>query len=699
MNRFANTKKAAFFTVIVWLAAAVLLSIAPSAGDYAVNNGENDLPESAASAIAEEKADEYFPDEEGLLTLLVPHRETGWTDRETEQLEQLTRWTASEADGQLNVKEVLPFHEFPEEVQRQFLSDDSTTMIVPLFLNEEMEAEKINQTTSLMMEKAEEVFDGATSVYITGPGGISADTVEIFANADLVLLFSTIGIVFILLIVLYRSPLLALIPLFGAALVYQVVDRSLGLLAAAEIFTLEAQALSIVMILLFGATVDYSLFIFSRFKEELYSRENKYEAMDKAVRGVQRPIFFSGATVFAALAVLITADYGPYSSFAPTFTLTIVVVLAAGLTLIPALFVLFGRRAFWPFIPEIGSKKKEKRGFWFRLGILVTKKPYLLGGIVLVFLLFNAANVPNITYSFNLTESFPEDMSSREGLEVMEERFPVGELAPGTILLEGDISEEEAERAAEQVKAHSGIAEAVVEDKTEGAAALTFLMEQNPYSREALDAVDSLREDGEFLTAAGIDNVSFYVAGETASQADVRSYSASDTWRTAALVTAVIFIMLMWQTRSWTAPIYMTGTILLSYLSALGLSWYLVEPLFGYEALSYRIPLYSFVFLVALGVDYNIMLISRIQEENNHYPLIKSVQRGIGLTGGVISSAGVILAATFGVLMTQPLMELVLFGFIVAIGLLVDAFLVRGILVPAVVTILGSKNNWKREEK
>lgn len=466
--------------------------------------------------------------------------------------------------------------------------------------------------------------------------------------------------------------------------------------------------------------MDYSLFVFSRFREELRKQEDKHKAMQKAVQGVAEPLVFSGGTVFAGMLVLLLADYGPYNSFAPVFTITIAIVLLAGLTLIPAFFTLFGRRAFWPFIPKVGEETLEKNRFWGKVGGFVTKRPILAGGIVLVFLLLNASQLFTANYSYNIIQSFPEDMKSRIGFEQLEEKFPAGELAPVNVLVEKksgftftDSELESLEGLNEHFLNMSGVHHATLPEKeivanggregspivSEDGKALKFdiILTTNPYEGEAMDLLDQWNESKEeILSESGLDakEYSIYFSGETASSADIRSTNDRDTINIVIAVTIVIFGMLIFHTRSLVAPVYMMATILLSYASALGLSWFIFHNFFGFEGMSYRIPLYAFVFLVALGVDYNIMLISRIKEENRNFSVKEATRRGVALTGGVISSAGVILAATFGVLMTQPILELFMFGFIVCIGILLDAFIIRGMLVPAIVTLLKDWNWW-----
>ncbi|MCD8509850.1 MAG: MMPL family transporter [Bacillus sp. (in: Bacteria)] len=717
LSKLTSNRKYVWITIILWVLVAGMLSLAPSANDYTINNGENDIPSEALSVIANEKVKEYFPDDDGLLALLVFSSTDKWDETNWNQIDQISEWMA-EGDELPYLDSVVPFHVFPDQVKDAFRSENGETIVLPAILNSGLEMDEINETVVTIDEFGNSVLERG-SLYITGPAGIASDTIEIFTNADLVLLFSTIGLVLLLLIIIYRSPLLAIIPLLAVAFVYQVVDRVLGLLAANGVFTIETQTISIVMILLFGATTDYSLFVFSRFREELRLVENKYEAMSRAVKGVAEPIFFSGGTVFAAMLILLLAHYGPYQNFAPTFAITILFVMLGGLTLIPALFAAVGRRAFWPAIPKLGEKTLEKNRFWGAVGSVVTRKPWLTGGIVFVFLIINALNVPSIHYSFNLINSFPEDMKSRIGFEKLEESFPPGDLAPVTVLLENkegfSFTEEEwehLEALTVNLQGVEGVYDIKMPDleghggssnlsEDEKGLRMELLLEGNPYDHGALDTLDRLNEQSEDLLVASslsVENYQLYFAGESANQADVRALNSRDTIVVAIFVTLIIFVMLIWHTRSLIAPFYMMSTILLSYLSAMGLSWFLFQTFLGFEEMSYRIPLYSFVFLVALGVDYNIMLISRIKEENANFTLKEAVHRGVALTGGVISSAGIILAATFAVLMTQPIMELFLFGFIVSLGIFLDAFVVRGMLVPSIVTILGKWNWWPLKE-
>ena len=519
-------------------------------------------------------------------------------------------------------------------------------------------------------------------------------------------LLSTVGLILVLLLLIYRSPLLAFIPLIGAAIVYVVVDKVIGLTTQAEWFSVDSQALSIMTILLFAVLTDYSLLIFSRYREELRRYESPSEAMRETMRHVNEPIFFSGSTIVLGVATLFFSLYEPYRNFAPAFAIAAIAMLIAGLTLLPAMFALIGRKAFWPVIPKFGDVQEDRQSIWGKVANKVTKRPVMYLVPILFLLLIGAWNVTNMKESYDLIESFPEDLSSRVGYERLSESFSEGSLAPSTLLFVSDqeLGMGETRLAIEKLEDLPGInsisAQGNPASEDGKSAKFTITFEGNPYDKEALDAVKELRVKSEsILKEAGLTGTELFVAGESAKNADIRDINKRDTVVIMSIMTVLIAIMLGLQTRSIVAPIYMIGTILLSYAATLGLSLFLFDIFLGLDSINYRIPLYTFVFLIALGVDYSIMLIARIREEMKSMPFEDAVRRGVDRTGGVISSAGLILAATFLVLATMPIYELKLFGFIMALGIIIDTFVVRPLLIPAILILLGKWSFWPRKMK
>lgn len=718
---FVSSSKGSKIILLVWLVVIAALSvIAPSSGDVEENADEGSAHETRPSTEAQEIMDEQFPSDDGLVALLVFHHEDGITDEQRDNVVEMSEWLDSD-DKPENVASSLPFHKFPEDVQEQFFSDDHSTTHINIAMKENLESGELYDTLQEIRDHADAISEDGLDMNVTGPAGISADTVSLFKNADLVLMLATIGLILILLMIIYRSPLLAIIPLVVAGMVYAVVDRVIGLGGDNSWFVVESQATSIMMILLFAVLTDYSLFVLSRFRQELKQHESKNEAMVKAFEPVLKPILFSGMTLLIAMLVLFLTDFKPYNHFAPVFSIAIVFILLGGITLIPAIFTLAGRKAFWPFVPKIeeqDTSSTKKEGFWQKVGRNVTKRPGITAGIILVLMLAASANVGTMKFSFNQLESFPEDIDSRVGYERLADHFPEGELAETNIVLKSEDKIDVDEAFAENINALSaaikeegGIEEITPEiekdmlnseedlprdflSDSEQAVKLSVTLEGNPYSQSSLDVIDNLRDkEDSLLEDNGLDanHVSMQIAGQTAEQLDVRDMNQRDILVAFSLITVLITIMLMFQSGSVIMGLVMMFTMLISYTTSLGLCWLIFEHVLGYDAISYRLPLYTFVFLIALGVDYNIILVSRIREEVHHYNWKEAISRGVGLTGGVISSAGIILAGTFAVLMTQPLQELFLFGFVMGMGILIDTFIVRGMLLPAILTFTKPK--------
>lgn len=719
LTGWASSRKGAKLVLAIWLIAIVILSgVAPAAKKYAISAGEGSIHENIPSTVAKQVMDKHFPSEDGPAALVVFHRPNGIGEDGRAKIADFSKWLSS-PDKPEHVAGVLPFHELPTGDQDRLYSEDRTTMLYSFSLKKGLDSDQVYKTIEEVRSWLDQNRLDIMQADITGPAGIASDTLALFKNADLVLIFATIGLILVLLIAIYRSPLLALIPLVAAGLVYQTVDRLIGLAGLKGWFVIDRQALSIMLILLFAVLTDYCLFVFSRYREQLKRNVNQYAAMRAAMAQVGEPILFSGGTVLIAMLTLFAAIFKPYHHFAPVFAVAMVVILLGGLTLLPAIFALLGRKAFWPFTPKLEQNEPiERTGMWGKIAAAVVKRPAAFAGVFLVLLLISSINIVNMKYSFNLLKSFPEHLSSRQGFERMEQKFPVGKLAPVYVILTSD---QKIELDDEFLSKWTVLTAAI--QKTDGVYSLSpslsadmanapanlprnFLakdlhalkievnLADNPYEQKALQTIEALRQNSARQlhdSGFGGGQYQLHYAGPTAEQLDVRKMNSRDTVVLFSLIGLFITMMLMLQTRSFKMALLMITTILLSYTATLGLSWGVFHSMLGYDAVSYRIPVYSFVFLVALGVDYNIMLVSRIREEARQAEWKEAVRRGVAHTGGVISSAGIILAATFAVLITQPMQELFLFGIMMAVGILLDTFLVRGILLPALLTFFGRK--------
>lgn len=690
-----STKKGMWITLASWLIITMALAVfAPNAKDYEVTRIDS-LPEDAKSVLAKNKVDEYFKDSDGTPGILVFQAKDGQLEFE----DLVNVFNHIEEANIPGVEQVVPLASLPPQAAAGFFSEDQTTALLPIIFDPSLETKEVRDSKDQIIEVVEENTD--LTLYVTGPAGIATDSLDLFSRADLVLILSTVGLILILLIVIYRSPLLALIPLLAAVFVYEVVMQTLGILGKAGLL-LSNQTISIMSILLFAAVIDYSLFIFSRFREELKGHENKYDAMRAAMKETGMPVFFSGGTVLAAMLVLFFAEFGDYRNFAPTFATTMVIIMLASITLVPALFTLFGRKSFWPKVPKVGDEKVKDNSIWSKIGRMVVKKPGLSVAIISIFLLISAANMFNLTYEFDTMKSFPEDMPSRQGYELIEEKFAKGDLAPSTVLYEGKeaLTKEEQDALQNELLEQELVSDVRINGIAEDNKVINFSLtfEEGPYDVKTIDAMEQMINNSDTILANANVDGELYFAGETATKVDDRNVNNRDVILIVLLETILIFGMLIVLTKSFKMPIYMMGTILVSFLAALGLGMFLTNLFFDIDTISNRVPLYSFVFLVALGIDYNIMLISRFQEERRTHSVKEAVQIAVSKTGGVISSAGIILAATFAVLMTQPVQLLFVFGFIVAVGILLDTFLIRGVLLPGLIVLL-EKDKAVSEEK
>ncbi|URN93522.1 MAG: MMPL family transporter [Candidatus Pristimantibacillus lignocellulolyticus] len=694
MNKFlkpitdwVSTKRGMWITIIVWLVLMIGLSAGPKLSDYKVSNFQS-LPDEAASMIASQKLEEYFPNDQGTPGILVFHNEN-----ENINIDNVKKILQSIVDENIKgIDTIVDISALPETALSAFASEDQSTLIVPMSLVAGLGNADYAEINDHAFEIGNEVAAslGDTKFYITGPAGIAGDTVKLFEQADINLLLITIFIILILLIVIYRSPLLAFIPLLATVIVYQVVNQTLALMGAGGL-EINNSTTSIMSILLFAAVIDYSLFVFSRFREELNHYESKYEAMKHAMRATGEPVFFAGGTVLAAMLILFFADFRDYQNFAPVFGTAVFIIMLASITLVPALFTLFGRKAFWPKVPKFGQHKELKHGIWGPIAKFVINKPFITGGAVFIIMLVTALNMFNLKFEFDTVKSFPEDLPSRVGYEIVETKFDKGELAPTSILLESKqpLTDDEISNLSKALSEKDKVASVRLSAKNDEQTVIKYSLafDINPYSTEAIEILDDMRNHtDELLESVGISGELYY-AGTTAKLVDERDINTGDIYKIVILETLLILVLLLVLTRSWKMPIYMMATILLSYLSALGLGIFLVDVLFGYEALSTRVPVYAFVFLVALGIDYNIILVSRFIEERKRSTVKQSLEIAIRNTGGVISSAGIILAATFAALTTMPIADLFVFGFIVSIGIIIDTFLVRGMLLPSLILL------------
>lgn len=716
-GKWVAGNRSKWITILVWIVLALVLNLTlPAVGERENNNAEN-LADDKASVQAERLAAQEFPNNTGVPALIVWHREGGLQDEDLTNLQQLTEELTSEPVA--NQSQVVPLHELPPPALDAQLSEDRSTIILPVFFDEAADAAALEEGIKQLEVKAEELYGESPfeadingdelSARVTGPVGISIDATGLFEDADVSLLIATVLIVLILLLLIYRSPILAIIPLIGVGFAYLVISPLLGILADQGIITVDSQSVSIMLVLLFGAGTDYCLFIISRFRQLLWQESDKKKALFRAIMNSSGAIAMSGLTVVISLFSLLIAEYGAYQRFAVPFSLSILIMLIASLTLIPALLAIFGRVSFYPFVPrtpELAADHAKKKGKpapaprkqkESKIGNIVTTRPWTVIISAVVLLSVFAAFAPQVKYTYDLLSSFPEDVPSREGFKIIGEQFSEGELAPVKIMVD---------TKGEAVDLPDRLAELdyvnVVSEPQQGAknsqiAGYDVELTINPYSMEAMQHIPDLRAEAEAsLAAAGISNPenNVWISGQTAMQYDSEVTSNRDSDVIIPVVIGLISLLLLFYLRSIVATIYLMATVILSYFSALGLGWIIIHYGLGADAIQGAIPLYAFVFLIALGQDYNIFMVSSIWQKRKQMPLKQAIKEGVGETSSVITSAGLILAGTFAVLTTLPIQVLVQFGIITAIGVMLDTFIVRPLIVPSITTVLGKWAFW-----
>lgn len=369
-GRFVAGKRSKWITLVVWIVVAVLLGVIwPAVGDRETNNAQ-DLDESKPSVQAAAVAGREFPGGQGLPALIVWHQAGGLTDRQIEQIQALTE--RLDQDPVEQQQTVVPLYQLPPQAIKGQLSEDGSTLVMPLFFNETADSGQLKEGIKGLERKTEDIFgsnpftvavddsNGTLSARVTGPVGISIDASGLFASADVSLLIATVLLVLVLLLLIYRSPVLAIIPIIAVGFAYMVTSPILGFMADKGWITVDAQSISIMTVLLFGAGTDYCLFLISRFRQILYHEPDKRKALFQAITGSSGAIAMSGFTVVAALLVLLLAEYGAYQRFAVPFSLSIFIMFIASLTLVPALLAIFGRGSFYPFVPRTHEMEAER---------------------------------------------------------------------------------------------------------------------------------------------------------------------------------------------------------------------------------------------------------------------------------------------------------------------------------------------------
>ncbi|MEU2558550.1 MMPL family transporter [Streptomyces longispororuber] len=658
----------------IWVAVMALAGpFAGKLGDVQKDRAVDYLPASADSTQVA-KIQEQLPGGETTELVLVYHRDGG--------LSAADRATAAEqvASVQRQVKLVAT----PTGVA----SKDGTTLMYPVAstapgTDEEKRDALVNDVRDIAKEPGSGGAGDGLSVTVGGSGALATDAGEVYQSLDGPLLYTTVAVVAVLLILIYRSPFLWLVPLVVAGIAdFLSMGVAYGLHEAFGT-SISGQSSGIMTILVFGAGTDYALLIVSRYREELRRIERPYDAMAVALRGCGPAVLASSGTVAAGLFCLLAADLNSSRGMGPLGAVGVLCALVAMLTLLPALLVLLGRRVFWPLVPAFGSEPRKRRSLFASMGSSAGRRPLVVlatGAALLAVLSLGALNLPG---NLKQEDSFTSKPDSIAAMETLAAAYPERGTQPISVIVPtGD-----ADALLDRARSVAGVDSAERGRSSERWTELSVVAEAPPQTAAETATIEALRD--------ALDDRGAYVGGPSAEQIDLKDTNARDRLVVVPIVLAAVLLVLVALLRSLVAPLLLLLAVVAVWGASLGIGGLVFGPLFGFEGTDPGLGLLSFVFLVALGVDYGIFLMHRMREE-----CLEGADTGtaaltaLRTTGGVIASAGLVLAATFAVLTNMPMVQLVELGFVIAVGVLLDTFLVRTYLVTSASLALGRRVWW-----
>ncbi|GAA4413911.1 MMPL family transporter [Fodinibacter luteus] len=656
-----------------WVAGLLALFALVGAGAVIGGVGQAEGPPTAVAALpdgtdskaaAELRA--QLPEAEGSAAVVLYSSDDALTPQEIALVEERSR-TLPGATGAPPV-----------------VAEDGTaaTFVVPVDSNDA--AETADAVAELREAATAGLPEGLTA-QVTGPAAVQADLAAVFDGANVRLLAATAAVVAILLVITYRSPLLWLVPLT----VVGVADQLAAVLATHTLATFDVlwdeSTIGILSVLVFGAGTDYALLLISRYRDELRGTEDRREAMAVAVRRTTEAVLSSATTVVLGLLTLLLSLFPATRGLGLACAVGIVVAAVFALVVLPAALVVFGRWIFWPRVPSVGQAGlADSHSLWRRIGNAVAARPAGFVTVTLLALAVMAGGISQIQTGLSGADQFLEKPEAIAAGERLAESFPAGAADPTVVMTRGD-----GEAVAETARSVEGVSDARVGASGNGVTEVDAVLDAEPGSSQAQATVVALRE----ALDVGTDT---HVGGTEAEALDASDAAARDRAVIIPLILALVLVALGLLLRSVVAPVVLVATVVATYLASLGVSWVLFTQVFGFEALDDGVPLLAFVFLVALGVDYNIFLVTRAAEEARGHGSRQGMLRALAATGGVITSAGILLAAVFAVLGVLPLVVLAQLGVIICVGVLLDTLVVRTVLVPAIALILGDRFWWPR---
>ncbi|ADD41212.1 MMPL family transporter [Stackebrandtia nassauensis] len=676
---FAGGKLGRWPVVSVW----ILLALAATAvtGDLDQlkdNSTEARLPADAPSAQALELAEDKFEDDGHEPLFVVYHRPGGITDADT---------AAAQADHEALQDELaMPGATTPDPL----LSEDGEAIVVVAALPPEAITDDALEAT---MPQVDEILDAdkpsGLEVVPTGPVAAEYDLDAVFEGLDTKLLLVTAGIVALLLLLIYRSPLLLLLPLACVGVANILTNAAVFLLAKHASMTVDNQATGILTVLVFGVGTDYALLLIARYREELRRREDRFAAMRAALPSTFTTLLATAITTALAMLILLFADLGTTAALGPVAAVGIGCALLTMVTLLPALLAIFGRAVFWPaiprFDPDAADTAEGRHRLWHRITTVVTRRPRAVWTVTVLALLAATLGAATLSSGLTLADSFTDTPGAVRGQKLMAEHYDAGRTAPVEIYTPTASATEVAATLADVPGVKNPLDE---RESTNGDWTLQrVVLTDDPVGPRAEATIDRIR--------AALTDVEprALVGGNTATTVDVNAAMDRDLRVLIPLILAVVLIVLIVLLRALVAPLLLLASVVLSFAAAVGAAGLVLDAL-GYTKTDGTFVLYGFLFLVALGIDYTIFLMNRAREETALHGHAEGIRRSLTLTGGVITSAGIVLAATFAVLTVLPLVFMVQIGVLVAIGVLLDTVVVRSLLVPTLALDLGRHTWW-----
>ena len=675
--------------VTKWLVLAFWVLVVAAAGplagkltDVQDNQASSWLPASAESTKALDKL-APFQDQNDIPTVVVYHKASGLSQADLatigDQLDQVQQIDgavpAKAPDGRpLPAGKALPV---------QVSQDKQVAQGLVTFNFGKDGWNKLPDVKDKITAIAQ--LDGA-EVYVAGPGGQAADSAAVFAGIDGKLLYSTVIVVVVILLFTYRSPLLWLLPVVSAGVALVTAQGVIYLLAKNAGLTVNGQSAGILTVLVFGAGTDYALLLVARYREELHRHEDRHEAMAFALHRATPAIIASGLTVILGMLCLTVADMNSTAGLGPVAAIGIGVGLLVMITLLPALLVIFGRWIFWPRRPMFDTLEPSATGFWARVGSRIAPRPRMVWVVTALALAVCSLGFFQLNaHGLATADAYTKDFDSVTGQQILIDHGLADTSTPVQIVANAD----QAGPVTQSLQGIDGLGQPSPPFVKGNVALISVPLTDDPTSKAAFATVDDVR-----TAVHAVPGADALVGGGSAINADIEKASAQDNRVIIPLVLVVVMLVLMVLLRALISPLLLIGTVVLSYGAAMGLSALLFRNVFGFAGADASLPLFVFVFLVALGIDYNIFLMTRVREETPEHGTRRASLIALGATGGVITSAGLVLAATFLVLATLPLVAFAEIGFAVALGVLIDTLVVRSVLVTAINLDAGHRIWW-----